>query len=353
MQESLPAAPSASPSTRPAPTDLVAVGRALQQLLDPQMDTGFYIEDLSRISTPGIGERYRFVLGTPGPDGNDVETPYLLDVLDPQSNRNVMAIGLLAAKQLPVPLPRWHEPDARAFGAPALVSEFPPGQALATARLTADELNSVLTDLARALAAWHGAPAEAETRGHAEQPPAPPRLEKLQHAWRGSGSANDPLMALAYRWLDAHAPVDAETVLIHGPFHDHDIYLNAAGPQLSGVMGWQNAAVGDRHEDLASLLLRDTLAPSTTELQMASSRARARAIIAAYEVAADLRLDRDRLDYYSRLCLWREALDAARLIDAAGQQGQVNLDRLDTARARWLHARRALWARMRPDEGKT
>lgn len=58
-----------------------------------------------------------------------------------------------------------------------------------------------------------------------------------------------PVMALAICWLEQHCPAAVDPVLLHGDFRMGNIMADADG--LAGVLDWELAHLGDRHQDLA------------------------------------------------------------------------------------------------------
>jgi hypothetical protein len=58
-----------------------------------------------------------------------------------------------------------------------------------------------------------------------------------------------PILALAIRWLEANAPEPAPPVLVHGDFRIGNLMVASTG--LAAVLDWEQAHIGDAHEDLA------------------------------------------------------------------------------------------------------
>lgn len=61
--------------------------------------------------------------------------------------------------------------------------------------------------------------------------------------------ADRPIIALGLKWLANNSPVQADPVLNHGDFRLGNIL--AQDSHLTGVLDWELAHFGDRHEDLA------------------------------------------------------------------------------------------------------
>jgi hypothetical protein len=58
-----------------------------------------------------------------------------------------------------------------------------------------------------------------------------------------------PIIALGLRWLEDNCPLQAEPVLNHGDYRMGNLLVE--GSRLTGVLDWEIAHFGDRHEDLA------------------------------------------------------------------------------------------------------
>lgn len=61
--------------------------------------------------------------------------------------------------------------------------------------------------------------------------------------------ADRPILALALRWLDANLPAPVAPRLVHGDLRLGNLMAEAG--QLTGVLDWELAHLGDPHEDLA------------------------------------------------------------------------------------------------------
>lgn len=58
-----------------------------------------------------------------------------------------------------------------------------------------------------------------------------------------------PIIALGLRWLEDNCPPEVEPVLNHGDYRMGNLLVE--GSALTGVLDWEIAHFGDRHEDLA------------------------------------------------------------------------------------------------------
>lgn len=64
-----------------------------------------------------------------------------------------------------------------------------------------------------------------------------------------------PAIELCLHWMASHAPNIDKIVLIHGDYRTGNFMMNAEG--LQGILDFEFAHFGDRHEDIAWLCMRD------------------------------------------------------------------------------------------------
>lgn len=64
-----------------------------------------------------------------------------------------------------------------------------------------------------------------------------------------------PAIELCLNWMETHPPEIDEIVLVHGDFRTGNFMMNGEG--LQGILDFEFAHFGDRHEDIAWLCMRD------------------------------------------------------------------------------------------------
>ncbi|XDD42660.1 phosphotransferase family protein [Leptospira sp. WS60.C2] len=64
-----------------------------------------------------------------------------------------------------------------------------------------------------------------------------------------------PAIELCLNWMESHAPNVDSIVLVHGDYRTGNFMMNANG--LQGILDFEFAHWGDRHEDIAWLCMRD------------------------------------------------------------------------------------------------
>lgn len=114
------------------------------------------------------------------------------------------------------------------------------------------------------------------------------------HDTRG-GPDRTPAAALALAWLRGHPPPDpAPASLCHGDAGPGN-FLHHAG-RVTALLDWEFAHVGDPHDDLAWVAVRNQLLGRPLDVADAG---------AAWRAASGATVDADRLEYYRALVLAR------------------------------------------------
>lgn len=76
----------------------------------------------------------------------------------------------------------------------------------------------------------------------------PAAIADLKQQFMDAGG-DRPIIALGLRWLEDNCPCEVEPVLNHGDYRMGNLLVE--GSRLTGVLDWEIAHFGDRHEDLA------------------------------------------------------------------------------------------------------
>ena len=111
-----------------------------------------------------------------------------------------------------------------------------------------------------------------------------------------------PVVALALRWLEDNLPVPTDPALIHGDYRLGNVLV--AGHELTGVLDWELAHLGDPHEDLAYACM--TVWRFTRIDRPAAGLASLDDWFAAYEAAGGRPVDAARFHWWLvyRTCWW-------------------------------------------------
>lgn len=111
-----------------------------------------------------------------------------------------------------------------------------------------------------------------------------------------------PVIALALRWLQDTLPDPIEPTLIHGDYRLGNVLV--AGHDLTGVLDWELAHLGDPHEDLAYACM--TVWRFARIDRPAAGLASLEDWFSAYEAAGGRKIDRARFHWWLvyRTCWW-------------------------------------------------
>jgi len=206
------------------------------------------------------------------------------------------------------PEPFWLETDAQITGSPFYFMRRIPGKAQGRFLVKDPALNPIRArlaqDLAQNLARIHsigpGDCADPQLRKTLAwdqdlQSPnsAHSQVETLRRSLAQMPGAH-PTMELVLNWLEKSAPPSDRLVLVHGDFRTGNFMVNAEG--LQGIVDWEFAHWGDRHEDLTWVCLRDWRF-GKTKLEAGGFAQRA-VFYSAYEEASGVRLDQGKILYW-------------------------------------------------------
>jgi aminoglycoside phosphotransferase (APT) family kinase protein len=214
----------------------------------------------------------------------------------------------------PAPRPYWFFPDLGGAGRPAFLMERLIGETIGR-RIVRDAA------FAEARARLPGQMGEALAAIHAIDPTTPD-LTFLRRPAAGQSAATatlaeleadlraidepHPALELGLRWLRAHAPPPAPTVLVHGDYRVGNLVVGPDG--LRGVLDWEVAYIGDPHADLGWACVRAWRFGQ--DHLPAGGVGEREAFFAAYERASGRPVDRWLAFYWEALGNFQWALGA-------------------------------------------
>ena len=167
-----------------------------------------------------------------------------------------------------------------------------PGTPDPGAILAMERPGELLSQCARDLARIHALDAEALPADIPEMDYAE-ALDGLRVQFAEAGG-DRPIIALGLKWLGDHLPARAEPVLVHGDYRLGNIL--AEDGALTGVLDWELAHRGDRHEDLAFACM--TVWRFARIDRPALGLGSLEDWFAAYEAESGVTVDRDRFRYW-------------------------------------------------------
>lgn len=177
--------------------------------------------------------------------------------------REHRVISALASTPVPVPVAIDFADDTggQITGTPFFLMERAPGAVLAyreqNAQYTPDGLRALSLDLARTLADLHAVrPTDVglDGFGHPDG-----YLQRQLSTWRrqldASRSRRTPTLDALQERLDTGVPQTPRTTIVHGDYRLDNALVDGPQPQLTAILDWEMATLGDPLVDLGILAL--------------------------------------------------------------------------------------------------
>ncbi len=253
-------------------------------------------EQLARLTGGATMESWRFEAGDSGSGGGNFvlrRAPSLAFMADRPFGHGTEAAIIRAAQAGGVTAPEvvveLEPEDAIGSG---FVMRALPGTPDPGAILAMERPGVLLSQCARDLARIHALDAEALPADIPEMDYAE-ALEGLRVQFEEAGG-DRPIIALGLKWLGDHLPARAKPVLLHGDYRLGNIL--AEDGALTGVLDWELAHRGDRHEDLAFACM--TVWRFSRIDRPALGLGSLEDWFAAYEAESGVTVDRDRFRYW-------------------------------------------------------
>lgn len=254
-------------------TETLKLKSQLEDYLSRRLETGVHIDHMKSLTGGACQDNYLVDLRVDAGDmagahklvmRSDKGGSLLKSLTRPEEYRVAEAA---AGNGVETPRPYWLETDRNVIGRPFYFMQCIPGNANARYVLRDKSLNAyrkqLPDDLARNLAAIHGVTPSTHPELNAVfgEPPAAGSAQ-LAHssiedirAYVVQLDEAHPAMELVLHWLKQNAPVNDTPVLVHGDFRTGNFMVSPDG--LHGIVDWEFAHWGDRHEDVAWLCMRD------------------------------------------------------------------------------------------------
>ncbi|MES2492518.1 MAG: phosphotransferase family protein [Pseudomonadota bacterium] len=156
----------------------------------------------------------------------------------------------------------------------------------------------------------HGTDVATASLAHFGVPDADPvqaalwRINHWARVWREDTREPLPIFALVESWLRENLPTCDELVLLHGDYRTGNYLFDEATAEITCVLDWEAAHIGDFHEDLAWSLVRIFGSRDAAGAYLCSSLMTVEELIARYEAATDRTVNRKTLHFYRVLQAW-------------------------------------------------
>jgi aminoglycoside phosphotransferase (APT) family kinase protein len=301
------------------PPRLESLTSALAAMLADQLLGPFTISDTRWLTGGASKLQMAFTLDWTAPDAGRTRTPLVLRMEPAESlveTSRLREFQVIKAFEgvVPVAPVHWLDADAVYLPYPGLVYELVAGSAKPTHSAVGvsglgTDLGPHLRDpLARQvvghLAAIHTFDFSAAELSAFDKPDVGTQSVELAINWWGriwdEDSGEDvPLLRLTEHWLRANMPAVERLSIVHGDFRTGNYLFTEHDAQLTAILDWELARIGDRHQDLAWLA-----APAFGHLAedgatfLVSGLQSAEEFYADYERLSGLTVDPKRLHYY-------------------------------------------------------
>lgn len=327
--------------------------RRTQPPYEPQADAaietllnGFFAKEVPGATVSGVArlgggaskEQFCFTLNSNG--GEAIRYVLRMDpmegITETSREREFEVLNAMAGV-VPVPRPVWLDAEPKHFPRPAVIMEWVPGTPKpSNMALSVTGLGTVLGDPLRGqirpqyldmLAKIHNFDwANAHLPSYSA-PTADPKqgTRWLINFWKElleqDALVREPVIRLATQWLEENVPDCEKLCLIHGDFRTGNYLFDEATGQVTAMLDWEMAHIGDFHSDLAWLLQPVFGTRIDGVFRVSDIFEGEDDFIAAYEAASGNRVNRETLHYFKVFNDWKSyALVAALGMRAAREQ---------------------------------
>jgi len=282
---------------------------------------GCSVSDIRRMGGGASKEQFLFTLTA----GSGDSIKYVLR-MDPRSaitetdRRREFEILIAVQGLMPVPRPVWLDADGSRFGQPAVIMEFvggvtkPSDSSLKVSGLgtmLGDRLRGVLKgqvlDHLVALHAfdWRAANLPSfDAPSNDAQQSARWALNYWKALWHLDKVEDRPIFSLAEQWLTDNLPDCDHPVLTHGDYRTGNYLFDEATGQITAMLDWELARIGDFHEDLGWFLMELFGCLEAGQFRAGDLFEREEFIL-AYEARSGRTVNRKTLHYYDVMASWK------------------------------------------------
>lgn len=245
------------------------VESALKRLFAAEGLADVTISDLSRMTGGASKEQFAFSLshaGTDAPERYVLRMDPYESVVDTCRGREAEIIEVVAP-YLPVPSVRAVDAEGDHLGQPGVIMSLASGVSMPT-RMSGravsgiggsyGEIGALLApQFLQHLVALHGLDTSALHLRLFDIPRAGTadaalwQLNWFARSWHDDRLEPTPIVSLVERWLRENAPVCEAPCLVHGDYRMGNFLFSEPDGEITAVLDWELAHVGDFHEDIA------------------------------------------------------------------------------------------------------
>ncbi len=259
--------------------------------------------------------------GEHGAGGPTVVTPMVLRMepaasVTESSRRREFEVIRAVEHSVPVPHAYWMDPDATFLAYPAMIYGFAAGTAKPShdaGKVTGlgqnfgPDLRARLgPQFVEHLAKIHNVPIDdAPAMSSFDRPVLGSNLSVIKQVnaarriWEEDRIEDEPVLAVVHKWLIRHAPPLDHVSIVHGDYRSGNFLFDEGRGEITALLDWEGAVLGDRHQDLtyATLPLFQHYAEDDTTI-LSSGMMTESDLFAAYEKASGLPVEPFRVQYF-------------------------------------------------------
>lgn len=267
-------------SNRDRPAYTIVDHKELAQRLQPFVEKrapGAVVSDVARLGGGASKEQFRFkIAGTRDHDGTYVlRMDPFESVVETSREREFELLGHMQSI-IPVPGPVWLDSDGSELGRPSIIMTFEKGVVKPTTASTANVTGTGIVfgehwrsrlcpQFMNILTAIHNYDWKAANFEFFDKPvgdpkrPASWQVELWARTWRDDHLDPNPVVALAENWMRDNLPDCEDPVIVHGDYRAGNFLFDEDSGNISAMLDWELAHIGDPHEDLAWIMQTGTL----------------------------------------------------------------------------------------------
>lgn len=292
----------------------------LQRFFESE-NPGSRVGDVRRMGGGASKEQFLFTLSGAGADHRKMvlRMDPLAAITETDRKREYEVLQAMQGL-VPAPRPMWLDADGANFGRPSMIMDFVGGvtkpsdsslKVSGLGTLLGDRLRSVLKgQFLDHLVAIHGFDWRNADLPSFDAPDADAKqaarwsLNYWKAMWDLDRFEERPIFALTQQWLTDNIPDCDELVLTHGDYRTGNYLFDENDGQMTAVLDWELARIGDHHEDLGWVLM-ELFGITENGRFRASDLFEREEFITAYETASGRRVNRKTLHYYDVMASWK------------------------------------------------
>ena len=321
-----------------------AVGAGLERLFTAHGRNDVSIDRLGRLAGGASKEMFEFVLS----DASDAEPEHLVLRMDPlesvvETSRQREAEAIAAMQgTVPVPRVRYLDQSGEHLGQSGVVTTFV-GGVTRPATSGGSGVSGIGTDYGNAAARiapqfidnlvaihafdWRGAalPSFGTPDAYPEQA-ALWQVNWYEQVWRQDAQEEIPIASLVRQWLRDNAPPARELCFVHADYRMGNFMFDPDSGEMTAVLDWELAHVGDFHEDLAYVTQRLFGRVDDDGTFLCCGLFPREDFLRRYQARSGRTIDRDTLHFYEVLNAWKSVVHTFATCQRAAAAGNNHKD---------------------------